>query len=373
MKKLFIITSLVILASFSALVANAEVNTSSTEPVVVLDVCDHNNDGRRSLIDVGMLAECADTYDLNGDNVHSLTDVAMYYANSQSETCMATFVCNPQPVDPTPDDEVVVSDPLTICDHNGDGVTSLSDVGMFAQCKDTFDADGNGIHELADIALYATNYSDTYWCQNTFVCNPDNSTSQNDNTPQSVGSGAGIPAPDASLIEAKVSCDNVDISWDTSKDSLTWLVYGESSNYGQEYKSEDYTSNHLVSLTELPYDTTYNYMVKTIAVSGNQKDDYDYTFTTPSAEQCGLVLGEKIENEEPVVGDEETQTCEYMTPDQDVLGQTQWADGTLLRGCGPEIYIVEDQQKRHIKSLEELFNYIGQRIHNVTNDILALF
>ena len=59
--------------------------------------------------------------------------------------------------------------------------------------------------------------------------------------------------------------------------------------------------------------------------------------------------------------------------DEDISDQTEWADGSLLRGCGSQVYIIENQQKRHIKSLSELFNYIGQRIYNVKNTVLNLF
>ena len=70
---------------------------------------------------------------------------------------------------------------------------------------------------------------------------------------------------------------------------------------------------------------------------------------------------------------EKEEVCTYSTPDEDVLGKTDWEDGTLLRGCGPEVYRIENQEKRHVTSFSELLNYIGERIYNVTNDILDLF
>ena len=435
------IALLVILTSFSGVVANAEPNTQNSESVAPLAVCDHNGDHVRNLSDVGMFAQCKDTFDANGDGIHDLLDVSAYAANNQNDNwCATEFHCQPVP---NKQEDVVISDPLILCDHNGDGKRDVSDAGIFTSCKDTFDANGDNVHDLTDVSLYAQNYDDPYFCAHTFVCQPEEKStlstevsepvvdtlnvcdhnkdgkrnvsdvgmfaqckdtfdvngdnihdvsdlglyttnSQNDKwcesnfvcNPAPVASkatfGAGISAPDPSNIEASVSCDQVDISWDTSKDSLTWLVYGEDTSYGDEYKSDNYASQHLVTLSDLPYDTTYNYMVKTQAVSGDSKDDYNYSFTTPSAEQCGQVLGEKIVNEEELVV-EEPEVCTYMTPDQDVLGQTEWADGTLLRGCGPEVYRIENQQKRHIKDLAELLQYIGQRIYNVTNDVLNLF
>jgi hypothetical protein len=79
---------------------------------------------------------------------------------------------------------------------------------------------------------------------------------------------------------------------------------------------------------------------------------------TPKVEIVPEVLGEKLSN------------CKI---DQDVVGQTKWADGTLIRGCDNKVYRIENQVKRHISSLKDLFKYIGQRIYNVTDEIVALF
>jgi len=75
-------------------------------------------------------------------------------------------------------------------------------------------------------------------------------------------------------------------------------------------------------------------------------------------EELPMVLGEKISN------------CKI---DSAVAGQTEWADGSLIRGCDNKVYRIENQVKRHIVSLKDLFKYIGQRINNVSDDIVALF
>ena len=176
---------------------------------------------------------------------------------------------------------------LAICDHNGDGDRNLSDVGIFASCKDTFDANGDGMHDLSDISEYAVNkFRNDGWCTTTFVCEAQASTS----TPSILGGSTGL----GGMLNKPINNQSIEPE----------------------------------------------------------------------------VLGEKIEST-PKPAEEEV--CTYNTPDQDVLGQTEWADGTLLRGCGPEVYVIENQQKRHILSLEDLFQYIGQRIYNVTNNILNLF
>lgn len=342
-------------------------------PAETLNVCDHNGDDKRNLSDVGYFASCINTFDVNGDNAHDLVDISLYTANNQNPEFCSAFVCETEPQVLTQSSELLVpAETLDICDHNGDKKRNLSDVGIFATCKDTFDLNDDGVHDLADIAIYAANNDNDDWCAE-FACLPASAKTT------SLGFGGGISAPDASKISATVSCEQVDIAWETSKDSLTWLVYGDSTVYDQEYKNEDFSPNHSVILLDLPYNTTYNYMVKTEGLAGDKKDDYNYTFTTPTAEQCGVVLGEKISNVEvdditgPIEEEKQPEECKYSSPDQDVLGKTDWEDGTLLRGCGPEIYVIENQQKRHITSLSELLNYIGQRIYNVTNDILSLF
>ena len=57
----------------------------------------------------------------------------------------------------------------------------------------------------------------------------------------------------------------------------------------------------------------------------------------------------------------------------EVLGIKDYADGTLLRGSDHKVYILEDGQKRHIKSLEELVKYFGQEIVDVSDEILARY
>ncbi|RJQ35736.1 hypothetical protein C4566_00045 [Candidatus Parcubacteria bacterium] len=347
-----------------------------------LAICDHNGDKSRNLSDVSYFASCAETFDANDDGVHDLSDLSSYTSNNQDSTwCRDSFICDPNDPGKTLQAEEISSSvqELAICDHNGDKSRNLSDVSYFASCAETFDANGDGAHDLTDVSLYSENNQDNNWCSTTFVCDPSDPAK----TPQSAGgSGSGTilaTPPEVSGVNAQVSCNQVDITWSTSKDSLTWIVYGLVDEAGNEYKSETYKSsgvfstyslNHNFSLSDLAAGTSYNYVIKTMSPAGKGLSSEKFTFTTLTAEECGLVLGEKIVAEET---EENTEVCSYLQPDQDVLGQTEWADGTLLRGCGPEVYIIENQTKRHINSLSELFNYIGQRIYNVTNDILDLF
>jgi hypothetical protein len=54
---------------------------------------------------------------------------------------------------------------LEVCDHNYDGKVDLIDLGLFSACQNTFDANGDDVHDLKDVGLYASNYHDTSWCR----------------------------------------------------------------------------------------------------------------------------------------------------------------------------------------------------------------
>ena len=260
-----------------------------------------------------------------------------------------------------------VENTLPICDHNADGVRNLSDVALFAQCTDTFDVNGDGIHDLTDISLYASNNQNDQWCATEFVCEP---ISVSEETVVYSGGSSSISLAEISNVAGEASCAEVTITWSTSLDSISWLVYGvDEDNLNLEYKSEDKAKEHSVVLKDLEEGQTYYYTVKATSSDGiTKKTGYEFTVLSGcSSNIIPEVLGEKIEEEDV------SEVCNYLEPDEDVLGQTEWADGTLLRGCGPEVYRIENQTKRHIKSLEELFNYIGQRIYNVTDNILNLF
>jgi len=87
--------------------ANSQSNTWCAtnfvcDPVAVptLNVCDHNNDGFRSLVDVEIFAGCPN-FDVNGDGIHNLTDNLLYEINNQDDTwCATNFVCEPPEILP---------------------------------------------------------------------------------------------------------------------------------------------------------------------------------------------------------------------------------------------------------------------------------
>ncbi|MFA6466374.1 MAG: hypothetical protein WCV71_00770 [Patescibacteria group bacterium] len=332
------------------------------ETTATLAICDHNGDHVRNLSDVAMFAECAETFDVDGNGIHDLSDISLYTSNNQDDTwCASDFDCeaipNAEPAYVTENLDVV-SSTLAICDHNGDGLRNLSDVSEFASCVDTFDANGDNRHDLLDTSAYASNNQDNIWCRDSFVCDVATSTEalystevvEEPVTPLAICDHNGDGLRNLSDVSEFASC--VD-TFDANGDGV----------HNLEDVSE-YATNKF--RTDTWCTTTFECVAtpKSVLAGGST------FFNQPISEIEGEVLGEKIEAEEDVL---ETEVCTYNTPDADILGKTDWSDGSLIRGCGPEIYVIENQQKRHIRSLEELFNYIGQRINNVTNDILSLF
>jgi hypothetical protein len=57
-------------------------------------------------------------------------------------------------------------------------------------------------------------------------------------------------------------------------------------------------------------------------------------------------------------------------PEIIVLGFSDFADGSLLRGSDAKIYLIKGDYKKHIQTLLELEKYSGQNIFNVSDDIL---
>lgn len=58
---------------------------------------------------------------------------------------------------------------------------------------------------------------------------------------------------------------------------------------------------------------------------------------------------------------------------EDVLGEKIYANGSLLRTPDKKIYILENGQVRHIKSLQELMKYRGQTIYNIDQSTLSKY
>jgi len=120
-------------------------------------------------------------------------------------------------------------------------------------------------------------------------------------TPQASGGGAVVSgggvtgdttAPSISDISSKVGTSTATITWQTSEASLTWIIYGTSTDYGLEEKTTTYLTSHSVTLTDLTPETTYHYQVKSEDSAGNVGEYTDKTFTTLALGEVSEVVGE---------------------------------------------------------------------------------
>lgn len=86
-----------------------------------------------------------------------------------------------------------------------------------------------------------------------------------------------------------------------------------------------------------------------------------------ASQRACSVAGVKVE--EP-----KSTTTENKPAEQGkVLGAKAYANGTLLKGTGPKIYLLVDGKKYHIKTLKELWSYRGKKIIKVADEVLAQY
>ncbi|MBU1203044.1 DUF5011 domain-containing protein [Patescibacteria group bacterium] len=333
------------------------------------EIFDLNDDGLINLSDVGMMAQLL-----------IVGDEGACYAHYVPPFEMCQQEGNPPVITLIGDATVYIyvgdsyTDQGATADDDEDGnitediVTSnsvdINTVGSYTVAYNVTDSDGNPADEVTRTVVVRNNGGGC-----------------------TVNCGGGNNPADASNIKAAVSCEEVVISWDTSEDSLTWMLYGETDTYGNENKGTDFDSSHSVALSGLTPGSVYHYIVKTQDFDGAQKTDYDHTFTTMTAEQCGTVLGEKIEEEptepEPQVLGEKEMTCNFLRPsgshgpDKDIEGVFEFPNGSLLRDiCNKEmyVYLLRDQKKWHVPNWQYLNdNYRGQRIYNVLTSVLDAY
>ncbi|RJQ35734.1 DUF5011 domain-containing protein [Candidatus Parcubacteria bacterium] len=197
-------------------------------------------------------------------------------------------------------------------------------------------------------------------------------------TPPGGGGGGGrIWPPTISNVDGSSQCQATTLTWDTSGDSVSWIVYGtDEDNLDQEYKDEIATREHSIALSNLLPGTTYYYTIKAENRFGIN-NNAGHSFTTPPAEVCGEVLGEKIE-EEPT-----PSLCDFVRPsgshgpDKDTVGVFTYPDGSLIRNACDHsmgVYAIVDQMKYHIPNWQYLHdNYFGKRIYNVSTEVFDAY
>jgi len=114
------------------------------------------------------------------------------------------------------------------------------------------------------------------------------------------GGGGGIFLGDttpAAISDIKVSAgaNSANITWKTNESSISWIVYGKTTDYGQEIKTETYTTSHSLSLSDLSPSTTYHYQIKSKDIAGNIGTYTDKTFTTLAVGEVPQVPAEELE------------------------------------------------------------------------------
>jgi len=124
--------------------------------------------------------------------------------------------------------------------------------------------------------------------------------------------GGDYSPPTISNIEVAVSSSTATIAWETNEPSISWIVYGTSTDYGLEVKTTSYVTSHSVTLTDLTPETTYHYQIKSKDSSGNVGNYTDKTFTTLSEEEAEEVGEKKVEEREV----EEEKPIEEMTAEE---------------------------------------------------------
>lgn len=66
-------------------------------------------------------------------------------------------------------------------------------------------------------------------------------------------------------------------------------------------------------------------------------------------------------------------TGDILAQYPEVLGQKIYQSGALIRGADMKIYVIVNGMKRRLLNLQQLKKYRGQKINNVSNDVLAQY
>jgi hypothetical protein len=173
------------------------------------------------------------------------------------------------------------------------------------------------------------------------------------------GGGGGYSAFNIFNVQNSLTGGSANITWQTNRQSLTWMLYGTSTSYGSEYQGANYHTGHTLALDNLLPNTTYHYQVRAKDASNNTVYDIDRTFNTSGV--LPQVLGVKENACKPDV-------------DGDIKGIMNFIAGSLVRGCGPEVYHVIGNNVYHVPNWQYLHdNYFAQRIYNVTDEVIAQY
>ncbi len=317
-------------------------------------------------IDGNITANIVVTGTVNTDTIGTYT---LTYNVSDSAGNPATPVTRTVNVIPQGDGEDTTAPVITLLGNNPENVyvnSTYTDAGATAMDN----IDGNitanivvtGTVNTDTIGTYTLTYnvSDSAGNPATPVTRTVNVTARSNG---GGGGGGGGYRPQMSFIniKAQTATSSANVTWDTSLASHTWIIYGTTTEYGKEFRNTIYAQSHTAVLNDLLPNTTYHYQLRSFDNNTNVVYDIDRTFTTNGNGIPPQVLGTKEFACVPDI-------------DGDIKDITKFANGVLLRGCGPEVYHIVDGKKFHIPNWQYLHdNYFAIRIYNISDENLVQF
>ncbi|MFA5126419.1 MAG: immunoglobulin-like domain-containing protein [Patescibacteria group bacterium] len=314
-------------------------------------------------------------FDLNDDGTINLTDVvlmAQLVGADDQAACYLHYV-PPMPSWPEPDTVPPVitllgSNPVDI--YVGD---SYTDAGATASDDIDGDISANivlsGTVNTSTVGAYILTYDVSDAAGNpavpvTRTVNVAAQPTPPPPAPSGGGGGGGYMPISIFNVQVTPGTDKATITWQTSRDSLTWMFYGLDTYLETESKDDVYKPTHKIDLTGLKPNTTYHYQLRARDSGGNTVYDTEHTFTT-------LTVGGLVPQ---VLGVKEDANACVPKIDQDIKNVKTFANGKLIRSCGPEVYLIVQGKKFHIMSWQILHdNFFGKRIYNVSQEVLASY
>lgn len=103
--------------------------------------------------------------------------------------------------------------------------------------------------------------------------------------------------PSIKEINVSVKETKATISWKTSEPSISWIVYGTTTEYGKEEKILSFATSHSITLKNLSPSTTYHYQIKSKDKAGNIGYFVDKTFTTLAPKKAPSISDQQLELE----------------------------------------------------------------------------
>ena len=98
-------------------------------------------------------------------------------------------------------------------------------------------------------------------------------------------------------VEVSVEETKATISWKTSEPSISWVLYGTTTDYDKEEKILSFATSHSVTLKNLSPSTTYHYQIRSKDKAGNIGYFVDKTFTTLAPKKPPSISDQQLELE----------------------------------------------------------------------------